>query len=119
MNGLGTMAHAGSNDAFPPTKKWCCRPIMRRHPCGHLDRLTANNLHVIGGTSLPLPPKGEHDAIGGPSGTFLSPPHALCEHGGGMSPSTASRSLMWVNGTLTRCSSTGDNAITDLGMTLT
>jgi hypothetical protein len=38
--------------------------------------------HVIG-TSLPLPPTGEHDAIGGPSGIFLLPPHALCKHGGG------------------------------------
>jgi hypothetical protein len=47
-----------------------------------VNRLT----HVIG-TSLPLPPTGEHDAIGGPSGTFLSPPCALHKHGGG-SPQT-------------------------------
>ncbi len=47
-----------------------------------VDRLT----HVVG-TSLPLPPTGEHDATGGPSGIFLSPPCALCEHGGG-SPHT-------------------------------
>jgi hypothetical protein len=47
-----------------------------------VDRLT----HVVG-TSLPLPPTGEHDAIGGPSGIFLLPPRALCEHGGG-SPHT-------------------------------
>jgi hypothetical protein len=38
-----------------------------------VNRLT----HVVG-TSLPLPPTGEHDAIGGPSGIFLSPPRALC-----------------------------------------
>jgi hypothetical protein len=42
-----------------------------------VNRLT----HVVG-NSLPLPPTGEHDAIGGPSNTFLSPPHALCKHGG-------------------------------------
>jgi hypothetical protein len=47
-----------------------------------VDRLT----HVVS-TSLPLPPTGEHDAIGGPSGIFLSPPCALHEHGGG-SPHT-------------------------------
>ncbi len=46
-----------------------------------VDRLT----HVVG-TSLPLPPTGEHDAIGGPSGIFLSPPCALREHGGGEVP---------------------------------
>jgi hypothetical protein len=43
-----------------------------------VDRLT----HVVG-TSLPLPPTGEHDVIDGPSGTFLLPSCALCEHGGG------------------------------------
>jgi hypothetical protein len=37
--------------------------------------------HVVG-TSLPVQPTGEHDATGGPSDTFLSPPCALCEHGG-------------------------------------
>jgi hypothetical protein len=47
-----------------------------------VDRLT----HVFG-TSLLLPPTGEHDAIGGPSGTFLSPPCALCKQWGG-SPQT-------------------------------
>jgi hypothetical protein len=47
-----------------------------------INRLT----HVVG-TSLPLPPTGEYDAIGSPSGIFLSPPCALCKHGGG-SPHT-------------------------------
>jgi hypothetical protein len=36
---LRTTAHAGSIDALPPTTRWHCHPIMRRHPRGHLDRL--------------------------------------------------------------------------------
>jgi hypothetical protein len=39
------------------------------------------------GTSLPLPPTGEHDAIGGPSGIFLSP-HCAFASMGGESPHT-------------------------------
>jgi hypothetical protein len=70
-----------------------------------INRLT----HVVG-TSLPLPPTGEHDAIEGPSGTFLSPPLALCKHGGGMSPSLVTRSLEWPDGTLTTFVH-GENAI--------
>jgi hypothetical protein len=38
----------------------------------------------------------------GPSGTFLSPPRAIREHGGGMSQSAAARLLGWVDGTLAR-----------------
>jgi hypothetical protein len=60
-----------------------------------VDRLT----HVVG-TSLPLPPTGEHDAIGGPSGTFLLPPCALCKHRGGKSPNAVPRLLARVDGTL-------------------
>jgi hypothetical protein len=61
-----------------------------------VDRLT----HVLG-TSLSLPPTGEHNAIGGPSGTFLLPPCALCKHGGGKSPNAVARLLARVDGTLT------------------
>jgi hypothetical protein len=60
-----------------------------------VDRLT----HVVS-TCLPLPPKGEHDAIGGPSSTFLLPSCALHKHGGGKSTSTATQSLARVDGTL-------------------
>jgi hypothetical protein len=74
-----------------------------------IDRLT----HVVG-TSLPLPPTGEHDAIGSPSSIFLSPPHALCKHGGGKSPHAAARSLRWVDGTLT-CYHSNSKAIAKLG----
>ena len=74
-----------------------------------VDRLT----HVVG-TSLPLPPTGEHDAIGSPSGIFLSPPCALCKHGGGKSPHAAARLLVWVDGTLA-CYHRGGNAIAKLG----
>jgi hypothetical protein len=41
MNCLRTTARAGSKDALPPTPRWHCRPIMRRHPRGchhHLNR---------------------------------------------------------------------------------
>ena len=55
--------------------------------------------HVVG-TSLPLPPTGEHSAIGSPIGTFLLPPRALCKHGGGMSTSKAAQLLARVDGTL-------------------
>ena len=34
-------------------------------------------------------------------GTFLLPPCAPWEHGGGMSPSMAAQLLVWVDGTLT------------------
>jgi hypothetical protein len=61
-----------------------------------VNRLT----HVVG-TSLPLPPIGEHKAIGGPSGTLPLPLRALCKHGGGKSMSAAARSLARVDGTLT------------------
>jgi hypothetical protein len=77
-----------------------------------VDMLT----HVVG-TSLPLPPTGEHDAIGGPSGIFLSPPQALRKHGGGKSPHAAARSLIWVDGTLA-CYHRGGNAIAELGPSL-
>jgi hypothetical protein len=60
-----------------------------------VDRLT----HVVS-TSLPLSPTREHNAIGGPSGTFLLPPCALHEHGEGKSMSTAARLLARVDGTL-------------------
>jgi hypothetical protein len=60
-----------------------------------VDRLT----HVIG-TSLPLPPTGEHKAVVGPSGTLPLSLHALCKHGGGLSMSKAARLLARVDGTL-------------------
>ncbi len=78
-----------------------------------IDRLT----HVVG-TSLPLQPTGEHNAIGSPSGIFLSPPCAFCKHGGGESPHAAARSLVWVDGTLT-CYHRGDTAIAELGSSFT
>jgi hypothetical protein len=73
--------------------------------------------HVIG-TSLPLPPTVEHDAIGGPSGILFSPPCALREHGGGKSPHAAARSLVLVDGTLA-CYHRGDTAIAKLGSSFT
>jgi hypothetical protein len=60
----------------------------------------ADIIASVGGTSLPLPPTGEHDALGSPGGKFLSPPRAICEHGGGMSSSGVARLLVWVDGTL-------------------
>jgi hypothetical protein len=39
MNCLRTTAHTGSKDALPPTPRWRCRPIMHRHPRGHLNHL--------------------------------------------------------------------------------
>jgi hypothetical protein len=68
----------------------------------------------VAGKSLPPPPKGEHDAIGGPSGISLSPPRVLREHGGGKSPHAAARSLVWVDDTLA-CYHRGGKAITKLG----
>ncbi len=59
-----------------------------------------DSLSSVAGKSLPLPPTGEHDAIGGPSGISLSPPRVLHEHGEGKSPHAAVRLLVWVNGTL-------------------
>ncbi len=74
-------------------------------PCASIRAGTStispvNSLSSVAGKSLPLPPTGEHDAIGGPSGISLSPPCVLREHGGGKSPHAAVRSLVWVNGTL-------------------
>ncbi len=60
-----------------------------------VDRLT----HIIG-TRLPLPPTGEHEATGGPSGTLPSPLCALHKHGGGKSTSAAAQLLAMVDGTL-------------------
>jgi hypothetical protein len=64
---------------------------------GALTVSAVNRLTHVVGTSLPLPPTGEHDAIGGPSGIFLLPPCALHEHGGG-SPHTRphDRSYGWM-----------------------
>ena len=53
---------------------------------GALTVSPADSLTTVDSTSLPLPPMGEHDAIGSPSGTF---------------PRTATQSLVWVDGTLT------------------
>jgi hypothetical protein len=78
-----------------------------------INRLT----HVVG-TSLPLPPTGEHNAIGGPSGIFLLPPCALRKHGGGKSPHAAARLLVWIDGTLA-CYHRGDTAIAKLGSSFT
>jgi hypothetical protein len=40
---LRTTAHARSIDALPPTTRWCCSPIMRRHPCGHLNHFNCQH----------------------------------------------------------------------------
>ncbi len=77
-----------------------------------------DSLSGVAGKSLPPPPTGEHDAIGGPSGIFLSPPRALHEHGGGKSPHAAARLLVWFDGTLT-CYQRGDTAIAELGSSFT
>ncbi len=47
---------------------------------GALTVSAVNRLTHVVGTSLPLPPTGEHEAVGGPSGTL--PLRALCKHGG-------------------------------------
>ncbi len=36
---LWTTAHASSINALPPTPRWNWCPIMRRHPCRHIDHL--------------------------------------------------------------------------------
>jgi hypothetical protein len=59
-----------------------------------------NTLTHVVGTSLPLPPTGEHEANGGPNGTLLLPPCAICKHWGGMSMSKAAQLLARVDGTL-------------------
>jgi hypothetical protein len=59
-----------------------------------------NRLTLVVGTSLPLPPTGEHEAVGSPSGTLPSPLCALHKHGGGKSTSEAAQSLARVDGTL-------------------
>jgi hypothetical protein len=81
---------------------------------GALTVSAVNRLTHVVGTSLLLPPTGEHDAIGSPSGIFLLPPCALREHGGGKSPHAAARSLVWVDGTLA-CYHRGGNVIAKLG----
>ena len=73
-----------------------------------------DSLSSFAGKSLPPPPTGEHDAIGGPSGISLSPPRVLREHGGRESPHAAARLLVWVDGTLP-CYYRGDKAIAELG----
>jgi hypothetical protein len=50
---------------------------------GALAVSAVNRLTHDVGTSLPLPPTGEHKAVGIPSGTLPSPLHALCKQGGG------------------------------------
>ncbi len=61
---------------------------------GTLTVSAVNRLTYVVGTSLPLPPTGEHDAIGSPNGTFLLPPCALRKHGWGMSPSMAAQLIV-------------------------
>ncbi len=73
-----------------------------------------DSLSRVAGKSLPPPPTGEHDAIGGPSGISLLPPCVLREHGGGKSPHAAARLLVWVDGTLA-CYHRGGKAIAKLG----
>ena len=51
-----------------------------------------DSLSSVAEKSLPPPPTGEHDAIGGPSGISLSPPRVLREHEGGGVP-TRSRMI--------------------------
>jgi hypothetical protein len=66
---------------------------------------TDDSPNGVVGTSLPLLPMGEHDAIGSLSSifgiTFPSLHSALQEHGGGMYTSTVPRPLVWVVGTRT------------------
>ena len=81
---------------------------------GTLTISPVDSLSSVAGKSLPPPPTGEHDAIGGPSGISLSPPRVLREHGWGESPHAAARSLVWVVGTLA-CYHSGDKAIAELG----
>ncbi len=81
---------------------------------GALTISAVNRLTHVVGTSLPLPPTGEHDAIGGHSGIFLLPPCAFRKHGEGKSPHAAAQLLVWVNGTLA-CYHRGSNAIAKLG----
>jgi hypothetical protein len=82
---------------------------------GTLTISPINSLSGVAGKSLPPPPTGEHDAIGGPSGISLSPPCVLCKHGGGKSPHAAARLLVWVDGTLA-CYHRGGKAIAELGL---
>jgi hypothetical protein len=81
---------------------------------GTLTISPVDSLSGVAGKSLPPPPTGEHDAIGGPSGISLSSPCVLREHGGGKSPHAAARSLVWVDGTLA-CYHRGGKAIAELG----
>jgi hypothetical protein len=73
-----------------------------------------DTLSGVAWKSLSPPPTREHDAIGGPSGISLSPPHVPREHGGGKSQHAAARSLVWVDGTLA-CYQRGGKAIAKLG----
>ena len=162
MNGLRTTAHASSDDALPPTKRWRCRPIKRRHPRGRLDRLNRQQpqrywrhksppttyggarchrrpqWHLPLTTSCPLRAWGgdvpKHSRTIARWGQWHPRParillgrqrHFLPLMGGEVlercrQPLPPSHTLPWggglrVDGTLTRCSSTGDNAITDMG----
>ncbi len=81
---------------------------------GTLTISPVDTLSGVSGKSLPLPPTGEHDAIGSPSGISPSPPCVLCKHGGGKSPHAAARLLVWVDGTLA-CYHRGGKAIAKLG----
>jgi hypothetical protein len=85
---------------------------------GTLTISPVDSLSGVAGKSLPPPPTGEHNAIGGPSGIFLLPPCALREHAGGKSPHAAARSLVWVDGTLP-CYHRGDTTIAELGSSFT
>ncbi len=81
---------------------------------GTLTISPVDTLSGVAGKSLPPPPTGEHNAIGGPSGISLSPPRVLREHGGGKSQHAAARSLVWVDGTLA-CFHRDGKAIAELG----
>ncbi len=67
---------------------------------GALTVLAVNRLTHVVGTSLPLPPTGEHKAVCGPSSTLPSPLCALHKHGGGKSTSKATQLHARVDGTL-------------------
>jgi hypothetical protein len=115
---LRTTAHAGPINALPPTRDGVDAQICTGIRAGASTVSVANRLTHVVGTSLPLPLTREHDAISGPSGIFLLPPHALRKHGGGKSPHAAARLLVLVDGTLA-CYHRGDTAIPELGSSFT
>jgi hypothetical protein len=99
---LRTTAHVGSIDAPPSTTGWRCRPTLRGHPRGRLDRLTRRQ---PGGcrrcTSLPLSTTGRARRH---RRSFrhlwhripLTAPCPSGAWGGGVYTSTVPRPIVWV-----------------------